>query len=780
MRECSKTSNNILWIHDPSVNQEKVGGKAKNLNILNSLGINVPNAFFLTSDFFDTFAEKTNLNLHIENLLAKLDKTNIKEISKNIRNEILGLSIPQIFISEIFSFFKKAKFKKVSVRSSAVGEDGTNNAFAGMLDSYLNVDENRLIDSIKKCWSSLFNERCLSYKLAKKLNKSSSMAIVVQEMIDSDFSGVAFSKNPISLKNEILVEYCKGLGENLVSGKVTPDKVIVDYKIKEKSISNENSYNKVKANIKELCQNVDKIKKFYKYDVDIEFAIAHGELYILQCRPITTLNNLQNLIYKNKWEFYVKRPFCWLFESFQKLAFDSRQQKKILGFNLSTNNYFILDGMEYYVENDHSESLKIFETLYNADKNFFNKYAICIFEIINKAQTYTKLLGQCDYKKLSKNELVEHLKIFKDNYLTTITPTFARPDDYLEQKFTSELDSIEAFNSTQKSLILSSLVYYPRNYAPLDYTDAILSILKISQKKAEGKDIALDLEEHITKYSWMKGSLNKKLQAFTWAEYLKDIESLVLADSYKCKLENNKTKTKESIKQVEKAIGFLKNYPELLQLYNIIRDFIYLRTKLSEVSDYMFYIFRTGLLKEVGERITLRDKDIVALSVDEILDRLLNNTDYSNLINDRKVGYCLLKSNGIWYDVFGMQAQKISKPFKMIDKKIKNRSVEREIYGQVATQGYIVGKVKIINSLKDLSKIETNDIIVSSMTTPEYASAIEKAGGFITNEGGITCHAAIISREFNIPCVVGTKNATTLLNDGQKVELDAFNGIIRY
>ena len=168
-----------------------------------------------------------------------------------------------------------------------------------------------------------------------------------------------------------------------------------------------------------------------------------------------------------------------------------------------------------------------------------------------------------------------------------------------------------------------------------------MSILKISQKKAEGKDIALDLEEHITKYSWMKGSLNKKLQAFTWAEYLKDIESLVLADSYKCKLENNKTKTKESIKQVEKAIGFLKNYPELLQLYNIIRDFIYLRTKLSEVSDYMFYIFRTGLLKEVGERITLRDKDIVALSVDEILDRLLNNTDYSNLINDRNVGYCL-------------------------------------------------------------------------------------------------------------------------------------------
>ncbi len=780
MHECSKTSNNILWINAEFVNQEKVGGKAKNLNVLNSIGIIVPNAFFLTSDFFDAVAKKTNLNLQIENLLAKLDKTNIKEISEDVKNRILSLSIPKIFISEVLSFFRNAKFKKVSVRSSAVGEDGDNDAFAGMLDSFLNIGKDKLIDSIKHCWASLYNERCLSYKLAKKLKRSSKMAVVVQEMIDSEYSGVVFSRNPISLNNEFFVEYCKGFGENLVSGIVTPDKVIVDYNYNEKIISNENSYNAVKVNIKKLCKCVEKIKNYYKYDVDIEFAIADGQLYILQCRPITTLNNIQNLIYKSEWKFYVKRPFCWLFEYFQKLAFDNKQQKKILGFNLSNNNYLILDGMEYYFENDHSKNLKRFDDLYNADKNFFDNYASCIFEIISKAQTYTKVLKQCDYKKLSNEELTKQLKIFKDNYLTAITPSFARPDDYLEHKFISKLNNVDIISKTQKSLISSSLVYYPKNYDALSYTDAILSILEIAQKKAKGKDIASDLEEHIIKYSWMKGSLNKKLRVFTKAEYLKDIESLISDDAYKNKLKDNKDKQKESSIQVEKAINILKNDLELLKLYNVIRDFIYLRTKLSEVSDYMFYIFRTRLLKEIGRRISLDDEEIVALGIDEIIDKLLNNIDCSNLINDRKVGYCLLKSNGEWYDAFGVQAQKLSKTLKMTDKKIKNRSAERELYGQVATQGYIVGKVKIINSLKDLSKVESNDIVVLSMTTPEYASAIEKAAGFITDEGGITCHAAIISREFNIPCVVGTKIATKMLKDGQKVELDAFNGIVKF
>ena len=78
-----------------------------------------------------------------------------------------------------------------------------------------------------------------------------------------------------------------------------------------------------------------------------------------------------------------------------------------------------------------------------------------------------------------------------------------------------------------------------------------------------------------------------------------------------------------------------------------------------------------------------------------------------------------------------------------------------------------------------MTKVEKGDIIVATMTTPDYISAMEKASGFITDEGGITCHAAIISREFNVPCIVGTVNATEKLRDGQIVEMDAYSGIVK-
>ncbi len=101
------------------------------------------------------------------------------------------------------------------------------------------------------------------------------------------------------------------------------------------------------------------------------------------------------------------------------------------------------------------------------------------------------------------------------------------------------------------------------------------------------------------------------------------------------------------------------------------------------------------------------------------------------------------------------------------------------IKGTPANKGKVIGKVKILLEYKDIFNVEKGDIIVASMTTPDYVSAMEKAIGFITDEGGITCHAAIISREFDVPCIVGTNNATQKLKNGQMIELDAYNGIVK-
>jgi pyruvate,water dikinase len=106
----------------------------------------------------------------------------------------------------------------------------------------------------------------------------------------------------------------------------------------------------------------------------------------------------------------------------------------------------------------------------------------------------------------------------------------------------------------------------------------------------------------------------------------------------------------------------------------------------------------------------------------------------------------------------------------------------KEIKGNVASKGpeeTYKAKVKILNSSHECSKVEDGEFLVATMTTPDYVPAMKKAIGFITDEGGITCHAAIIAREMNKPCVIGTKNATKVLKDGDVVEVNVKSGTVK-
>jgi pyruvate,water dikinase len=103
----------------------------------------------------------------------------------------------------------------------------------------------------------------------------------------------------------------------------------------------------------------------------------------------------------------------------------------------------------------------------------------------------------------------------------------------------------------------------------------------------------------------------------------------------------------------------------------------------------------------------------------------------------------------------------------------------KEFKGFIASKGFVKGKAKIVLNREDFNKIKKGDILVASMTTPDMLPLMKKASAFITDEGGITCHAAIVSREMKKPCIIGTKIATSVLKDGNLVEVDANKGIIK-
>ncbi|MFH1584183.1 MAG: PEP-utilizing enzyme, partial [Actinomycetota bacterium] len=104
---------------------------------------------------------------------------------------------------------------------------------------------------------------------------------------------------------------------------------------------------------------------------------------------------------------------------------------------------------------------------------------------------------------------------------------------------------------------------------------------------------------------------------------------------------------------------------------------------------------------------------------------------------------------------------------------------EDQIKGQTAYPGKVRGKVKVVLRYGDIGEVEKGDILVSPMTMPKYLPAMKKAGAIVTDEGGITCHAAIVSREMKKPAIVGTKIASQILKDGDEVEVDAEKGIVK-
>src|SRR3989344_6477440 len=209
------------------------GGKGASLGEMTQAGIPVPEGFVILSNVFERFIEETHLNVEIDSILHKVKHDDINTIengSEKIKALILNSETPKDMIEEVVKNFKKLGAKYVAVRSSATSEDSASAALAGQLDSYLNTTEKSLLENVKKCWASLFTPRAIFYRFEKNLHGTDiSVAVVVQKMVDSEVSGIAFSVHPVTQdKNQLIIEAGFGLGEAIVSGQITPDSYVVE------------------------------------------------------------------------------------------------------------------------------------------------------------------------------------------------------------------------------------------------------------------------------------------------------------------------------------------------------------------------------------------------------------------------------------------------------------------------------------------------------------------------------------------------------------------------
>ncbi len=318
----------IAWFEE--ITREDIGiagGKGANLGEMVRAGIPVPPGFVVTATAYYDFLEATNLMEEIKKLLKDVDANDsraLQDASFRVKEKIVSMVMPENMVREIQTSYRKLGGGLVAVRSSATAEDLPDASFAGQQRTFLNIQgEESVVRAVQECWASLFESRAIFYRHEQGFDHFKvGIAVPVQRMIQSEAAGVMFTVEPLSSdRSKILIEAIFGLGEAIVSGDLTPDQYTLEksgLSILDKKIVQQDWYltrnlevkpDELETNIKvpvqpkrlkvqkisdediiNLATIGKKLEEHYKTPQDVEWAREGDKLYIVQTRPVTTLN----------------------------------------------------------------------------------------------------------------------------------------------------------------------------------------------------------------------------------------------------------------------------------------------------------------------------------------------------------------------------------------------------------------------------------------------------------------------------------------------------------
>lgn len=650
------------------------GGKGASLGEMTKAGIPVPLGFVILASAFEKFLEETDLNVEIDSILHSVDTDKmhtIEDASEKIRSLIVGAEMPKDIAAEVRKFFKAFNSEYVAVRSSATAEDSASAAWAGQLESYLNTTEETLLENVKKCWASLFTPRAIFYRCEKDLHKQKiSVAVVVQKMVESEKSGIAFSVHPVTQdRNQLIIEAGFGLGEAIVSGQITPDSYVVEKqprRIIDKNVQVQtkglyraenggNEWHEIPKEqgkkqvlsdeeILELSEIILKIENHYNFPCDIEWAFDKN-FFIVQSRPITTMHS-------------------------GKIS----QQTK---------------------EYDPEDYVRMF-----AGKSFVYILTDIFLQYYNTLGVLSIQDRESWMSFLPKKSEEKTLQDGKELYTS-------------REKF-------DEYNNEFHEYIKSSASFFQ----------------SILEKEEVSTDEARQFFELASKHF----SFYSKTEFFYTDLLDKDKMALSVQEFDKLKLDGR----------------------------------AYLNKIIFEEKGYV-----RSLLKKLSDQTNVPESDLLSYSIREVVDLIENGKK----VDKKKLAkrHTFFASEKL--TLFGEESK------QLVDEFLSTyRDISDTILGTTANGGKVRGKARVlIPDFKNFDKIaaaveemERGEILIAETTAPEIIQACKKAAAIVTNQGGMLSHAAIVSRELNIPCIVGTdKDVIINIQTGDEVEVDANKGVVR-
>lgn len=273
---------------------------------------------------------------------------------------------------------------------------------------------------------------------------------------------------------------------------------------------------------------------------------------------------------------------------------------------------------------------------------------------------------------------------------------------------------------------------------------------------------AKSIKKHVKKYEWLLSRYGSD-NPYTGKEARQKL-ARINKEIFWGKYNQEKKTIKKTIAEAKKTVGKANEY-----LIDGLQFILFYRTHRTDIMNKVAYLY-VPALKNIALKNGLSYEELLMCTKDEVINKKIPPR---KLLANREKGHAMIIKRNKILCLTGKEYKAIKSALAY---KVSGIEV---IKGVIASEGIVRGAVKIILSRNDFSKIDNGDILVTSMTTPEMVPIMKRAAAFVTDEGGITCHAAIISREMKKPCLIGTKIATKVLKNGDEVEVNANRGIVR-
>lgn len=411
-------------------------------------------------------------------------------------------------------------------------------------------------------------------------------------------------------------------------------------------------------------------------------------------------------------------------------------------------------------------------------KKRVSKYYALAKRLMEESEKFKNL----DFSKMSDQQSIDEFnklaELHRQNHLYGGILTFL-PDEEQQRVSNAILNKIKDLIEKNKSnLDLTeawNVLTTPSKRSFREQEE--IDILRIAKKLLQNEKIDINNElivKHHAKYCWLPYMYSGPAYniKYYYTRIKKKIKSgTVYIDNELGKLEE---KHKTVLEEQQKILSQLKPNPKDKQLLEFAQEMVFIKGYRKDTFYHLFYCYEL-FFREVAKRIHIELDLVRFLFPWEFKDALINKKFSQERLQKRKNKslYYMDKEKIVFY--FDQEVENFKQTVKIEGELDKKKSMK----GMIAYPGYAKGTVRIVNRLEDMKKMNYGEILISQMTSPNIVPAMKKAAAIVTNTGGLTCHASILSRELKIPCIIGTKIATKVLKDGMEVEVDAEKGIVK-